>query len=93
MLTMILMLKLHQKEIDNAKIDIANSMVIGNESVPVEDLDFHKDAEKDAQNLVESSKQEIGVLSIQNVNREKKLILTGKLLQSDLKLTGSFYEI
>ena len=80
------------KEVEEAKIDIDKPMVVGNESIPVSELEFHPDSATGAENLVkENSTQEIGVLSIEDVKTsEQNLTLTGKVIPKTLSLTGPY---
>ena len=80
------------KEVEEAKIDVDKPMVVGNESIPVSEIDFHPDSAAGAENLVkENSTQEIGVLSIEDVKPyEQNLTLTGKIIPPTLRLTGPY---
>ena len=80
------------KEVEEAKIDVDKPMVVGNESIPVSEIDFHPDSATGAENLVkENSNQEIGVLSIEDVKPyEQNLTLTGKVMPNDLPLKGTY---
>ena len=80
------------KEVEEAKIDTEKPMVVGNESIPVSEIDFHPDSAAGAENLVkENSTQEIGVLSIEDVKPyEQNLTLTGKVIPNTLRLTGPY---
>ena len=80
------------KEVEEAKIDTEKPMVVGNESIPVSEIDFHPDSATGAENLVkENSTQEIGVLSIEDVKPyEQNLTLTGKIIPPTLRLTGPY---
>ena len=80
------------KEVEEAKIDVDKPMVVGNESIPVSEIDFHPDSAAGAENLVkENSTQEIGVLSIEDVKPyEQNLTLTGKVIPNTLRLTGPY---
>ena len=82
-------------DVHEAKIDYDRPMVVGNESIPVSEIEFHPDSETGAQNLVnENSTKKIGVLSIKDVKTsEQNLTLTGKvILPNNLSITGP-YEI
>ena len=82
-------------EVKEAKIDYDRPMVVGNESIPVSQIEFHPDSETGAQNLVnENSTKDIGVLSIKEVKTsEQNLTLTGKvILPNTPSITGP-YEI
>ena len=82
-------------DVKEAKIDYDRPMVVGNESIPVSEIEFHPDSETGAQNLVnENSTKEIGVLSIKDVKTsEQNLTLTGKvILPNTPSITGP-YEI
>ena len=82
-------------DVDEAKIDYDRPMVVGNESIPVSQIEFHPDSETGAQNLVnENSTKDIGVLSIKEVKTsEQNLTLTGKvILPNTPSITGP-YEI
>ena len=69
-----------EAEIDEAKIDPTKPMVIGNESVPVSEIEFNEDAQDGTKNLVNISNATIGVLeNTTYVIKDKKLILTGIL--------------
>ena len=83
------------RNITEAKIDDSKKMVVGNESLDVKDIEFHEDSAHGASNLVNSPKQEIAVLNIQNVNDKdkKKLILTGELRPSVSLDNGKSYNI
>ena len=78
--------------VEEAKIDYDRPMVVGNESIPVSEIEFHPDSETGAQNLVnENSTQEIGVLSIEDVKTsEQNLTLTGKVIPPTLSVTGPY---
>ena len=80
------------KEVEEAKIDTEKPMVVGNESIPVSEIDFHPDSATGAENLVkENSEQEIGVLSIEGVKTsEQNLTLTGKVMPNTLPLKGPY---
>ena len=80
------------KEVEEAKIDVDKPMVVGNESIPVSEIDFHPDSATGAENLVkENSSQEIGVLSIEDVKPyEQNLTLTGKVMPNILPLKGTY---
>ena len=80
------------KEVEEAKIDTEKPMVVGNESIPVSEIDFHPDSATGAENLVkENSEQEIGVLSIEDVKPyEQNLTLTGKVMPNTLPLKGTY---
>ena len=80
------------KDVEEAKIDVDKPMVVGNESIPVSEIDFHPDSATGAENLVkENSNQEIGVLSIEDVKPyEQNLTLTGKVIPNTLRLTGPY---
>ena len=80
------------KEVEEAKIDVDKPMVVGNESIPVSEIDFHPDSATGAENLVkENSEQEIGVLSIEGVKTsEQNLTLTGKVMPNTLPLKGPY---
>ena len=79
-------------EVKEAKIDYDRPMVVGNESIPVSQIEFHPDSETGAQNLAsENSEQEIGVLSIEDVKTsEQNLTLTGKVIPPTLSLKGPY---
>ena len=79
-------------DVDEAKIDYDRPMVVGNESIPVSQIEFHPDSETGAQNLVnENSSQKIGVLSIEGVKTsEQNLTLTGKVIPDTLSITGPY---
>ena len=69
-----------EAEIDEAKIDPTKPMVIGNESVPVSEIEFNEDAQDGTKNLVNISNATIGILeNTTYVIQDKKLILTGIL--------------
>ena len=69
-----------EAEIDEAKIDPTKPMVIGNESVPVSEIEFNEDAQDGTKNLVKISNATIGILeNTTYVIQDKKLILTGIL--------------
>ena len=78
--------------VEEAKIDYDRPMVVGNESIPVSQIEFHPDSETGAQNLVnENSTQKIGVLSIEGVKTsEQNLTLTGKVIPDSLSITGPY---
>ena len=79
-------------KVEEAKIDYDRPMVVGNESIPVSEIDFHPDSATGAENLVkENSEQEIGVLSIEGVKTsEQNLTLTGKVMPNTLPLKGPY---
>ena len=79
-------------DVEEAKIDYDRPMVVGNESIPVSEIEFHPDSATGAENLVkENSTQEIGVLSIKDVKPyEQNLTLTGKVIPNTLRLTGPY---
>lgn len=79
-------------KVEEAKIDYDRPMVVGNESIPVSEIEFHPDSETGAQNLVnENSTQKIGVLSIEDVKPyEQNLTLTGKVMPNTLPLKGTY---
>lgn len=79
--------------VEEAKIDYDRPMVVGNESIPVSEIEFHPDSETGAQNLVnENSTKQIGVLSIEDVKTsEQNLTLTGKVIPPNtFSLTGPY---
>ena len=62
-------------------------MVIGNESVPVSEIEFNEDAKDGTKNLVKISNATIGILeNTTYVIQDKKLILTGILQPKSTKL-------
>ena len=76
-----------EAEIDEAKIDPSKPMVIGNESVPVSEIEFNEDAKDGTKNLVNISNATIGILeNTTYVIQDKKLILTGILQPKSTKL-------
>ena len=76
-----------EAEIDEAKIDPTKPMVIGNESVPVSEIEFNEDAQDGTKNLVKISNATIGILeNTTYVIQDKKLILTGILQPKTTKL-------
>ena len=76
-----------EAEIDEAKIDPTKPMVIGNESVPVSEIEFNEDAQDGTKNLVNISNATIGILeNTTYVIQDKKLILTGILQPKTTKL-------
>ena len=76
-----------EAEIDEAKIDPSKPMVIGNESVPVSEIEFNEDAKDGTKNLVNISNATIGILeNTTYVIQDKKLILTGILQPKTTKL-------
>ena len=82
------------REVSDAKVDTSSPMVIGKESVPVNDIEFHEDSAEGANNLVNSPDKEMGVFNIQNWNtQDKNLILTGKVLPSNLLTNGKSYPV
>jgi hypothetical protein len=88
-----------EAEIDEAKIDPSKPMVIGNESVPVSEIEFNEDAKDGTKNLVNISNATIGILeNTTYVIQDKKLILTGFLkpdtlsLEKRLSLPIDFYD-
>ena len=82
------------REVSDAKVDTKSPMVIGKESVEVKDIEFHEDSAEGANNLVKSPDKDMGVFNIQNWNtQDKKLILTGKVLPSDLLTSGTSYPV
>ena len=79
---------LSEAEIDEAKIDPSKPMVIGNESVPVSEIEFNEDAKDGTKNLVKISNATIGILeNTTYVIQDKKLILTGILQPKSTNLT------
>ena len=77
-----------EAEIDEAKIDPTKPMVIGNESVPVSEIEFNEDAQDGTKNLVKISNATIGILeNTTYVIQDKKLILTGILQPKSTNLT------
>jgi hypothetical protein len=85
-----------EAEIDEAKIDPTKPMVIGNESVPVSEIEFNEDAKDGTKNLVNISNATIGVLENTTYEiKDKKLILTGLLrpIQSDVLYKDKSLEI
>ena len=76
-----------EAEIDEAKIDPTKPMVIGNESVPVSEIEFNEDAQDGTKNLVNISNATIGILeNTTYVIQDKKLILTGILQPNSTSL-------
>ena len=73
-------------EVEVAKIDSRLPMVVGNESVPIEDIEFHEDAEEGLINLVNSPNQSMVVLKdteYETTPDNKKLYLKGTLLPAN----------
>ena len=64
-----------EAQIDEAKIDPSKPMVIGNESVPVSEIEFNEDAQDGTKNLVNISNATIGILeNTTYVIQDKKFI-------------------
>ena len=76
-----------EAQIEEAKIDPTKPMVIGNESVPVSEIEFNEDAQDGTKNLVNISNATIGILeNTTYVIQDKKLILTGILQPNSTSL-------
>ena len=74
------------KEVEEAKIDTEKPMVVGNESIPVSEIDFHPDSAAGAENLVKenNSPMKIVLMHIKDENNINKI--KDKISQEDSNL-------
>ena len=87
--------------IEVAKLDDEKPMVVGNESIPIKDVEFHEDSEEGTKNLVNSPNRTMVILKDTQYEQtldKKKLYLRGTLLPANGLVEGQdididFYDI